>query len=109
MDKYKKKAEERLGNDLGHNRQKVHADVLAQTVLREGKFASREREDFFTAMYGDIMVDYFIEWLQTAPHEVKTREFIFSACMGLGDVKKRLIQKETLANNMPALTGERNE
>ena len=105
MDKYKKKANEKLANDTGHGRHRTHPDVLAQEALRDGEFASREREDFFTGVYGEIMVDYFIQWLQTEPHETKTREFLYSAAMGLGDVKTRLIQKETLAKNIPALQG----
>lgn len=105
MDKYKAKAQERLANDQGHGRHKVHSEKLAQTALAEGAFATKEREDFYTSANGDIMVDYFMEWLQTEPHETKTREFLWSCCMGLGDVKARLIQKEMLAKNMPHLIG----
>lgn len=108
MEKYRGKAEERLANAEGRGRHKVHADTMAQTALREGEFASREREDFFTAAYGDILVDYFMQWLNTEPHEVKTREFYYNCAMGLGDVKTRLAEKEMLAKNIPYLTGDNN-
>ena len=96
MDKYRKSAEKKLGD-------KIHPDIIAKEALIDAEFSSREREVFFDKVYGDLLVDYFIAWLQTEPHENKTREFIYSSALGLGDVKKRMIQMETLGKNIPHL------
>ena len=96
MDKYRKSAEKKLGG-------KVHPDIIAQQALEEAEFVSREREYFFDRAYGDLLCDYFIEWLKTEPHELKTREFIYNSALALGDVKQRLINKETLGKNIPHL------
>jgi|TARA_R100001463_G_scaffold61782_2_gene114617 hypothetical protein len=93
MDKYKKAAEKRLT-------QKVHPDELAKEALVNAEFSSREREAFFTNAYGELLVDYFITWLKTEPHETKTREFIYNAALALGDVKTKLIGYETYGRNM---------
>ena len=94
MNKYKEAAEKKLTN-------KVHPDTLARKALVDSEFASRERENFFNEAYGDILVDYFIKWLQTEPHETKSREFLYAAAMGLGDVKAKLIAIETYGRNIP--------
>ena len=94
MDKYRKSAEKKLGD-------KVHPDLIAKEALVNAEFSSREREVFFDKVYGDLLVDYFIAWLKTEPHETKTREFIYSSALGLGDVKSRMIQYETLGRNVP--------
>ena len=57
--------------------------------------------NLFNTAYGDILVDYFVAWLKTEPHETKSREFLYSTCMALGDVKSKLIQYETYGNNIP--------
>ena len=103
MDKYKDIAEKRLGNKKSHGNHKTHPEVLAQQAHVKGVFASRVLDEFMTEAYGDILVDYFMAWLQTAPHETKTREFLFSCAMGLGDVRGKLIQKETYGKNIPTL------
>ena len=94
MDKYRKAAEKKLTT-------KVHPDQLAKEALVNAEFSSRQREDFFNAAYGDILVEYFIKWLQTEPHENKSREFLYAAAMGLGDVKAKLIAIETYGKNIP--------
>ena len=50
------------------------------------------------------MVDLFVEWLKTDPHETKSREFLYSTAMGLGSVKERLISIETYGKNIPHIT-----
>ena len=94
MDKYRRAAEKKLGD-------KVHPDIIAQEALENAEFSSREREYFFNNAYGDLLVDYFVEWLKTAPHEIKHREFIYNSALALGDVKSRLIQAEQLGKNIP--------
>ena len=96
MDKYRKAAEKKLTN-------KVHPDQLAKEALVNAEFSSREREDFFDKVYGDLLVEYFINWLKTEPHENKTREFIYNSALALGDVKARLINFETYGKNIPII------
>lgn len=95
MDKYRKPAEKKLKGQ--------HPDTIAKEALVKAEFASREREMFFEEVYGDLLVEYFINWLKTEPHENKTREFIYNCALGLGDVKARLVQIETFGKNIPHL------
>ena len=99
MDKYKKIAEKKLSS-------KVHPDVLAKEALVNAEFSSREREMFFEKVYGEILTEYFINWLKTDPHETKTREFIYNSALALGDVKSRMIQWETLGKNIPLMEAQ---
>ncbi len=92
MKKYREAAEKKLSG-------KVHPDVLAKEALVKAEFAERERERFFTGAYGELMVDYFIQFLSTEPHETKAREFIYACVLGLGDVKSRLAEYEMRGKN----------
>jgi hypothetical protein len=94
MDKYRKAGEKNLTG-------KVHPDLLAKEALVKAQFSSRERETFFEDAYGEILVEYFINWLKTDPHEVKTREFIYNSALALGDVKQKLIGYEIYGKNIP--------
>ena len=96
MEKYRKAAEKKLT-------QKVHPDQLAKEALVNAEFTSRERDNFFNSAYGDVLVDLFIEWIKTDPHENKSREFLYSTAMALGSVKERLIAIETYGKNVPHL------
>ena len=96
MDKYRKSAEKKLGS-------KIHPDIIAKEALVDASFSSREREQFFEKVFGDLMCDYFVNFLKTEPHETKTREFIYNSVLALGDVKKRLIQYETFGKNIPLM------
>ena len=96
MEKYRKAAEKKLTL-------KVHPDTLAKEALVNAEFSSRERENFFEGVYGDLLVDYFINWLKTEPHETKTREFIYNSALSLGDVKARMVQYETYGKNIPTM------
>ena len=93
MDKYRKAAERKLDT-------KIHPDMLARQALENARFATQEREYFFEDAYGEILVDYFIQWLQTEPHETKHREFIYNSALALGDVKQRLVNYETRGKNI---------
>ena len=100
MDKYRQTAEKKLKG--------IHPDLLAKEALVRAEFSSRQRNEFFDEAYGELLVEYFINWLKTDPHETKTREFIYNSALALGDVKSRLIQYETYGKNVPHL-GEDNE
>ena len=93
MDKYRKTAEKKLKGQ--------HPDTIAREALVRAEFSKREREEFFEDAYGELLVEYFINWLKTEPHENKTREFIYNSALALGDVKARLIQYETYGKNIP--------
>ena len=95
MDKYRKPAEKKLKGQ--------HPDLAAKEALVRAEFASRQRDEFFDEAYGELLVEYFINWLKTDPHETKTREFIYNSALALGDVKSRLIQYETYGKNIPHL------
>lgn len=97
MDKYKGPAEKRLKG--------VHPDELMREALEHAEFSSREREHFFNKVYGDILVDCFMNFLSTEPHEAKKREKIYDTVLAMGDVKARMIQYETLAKNVPHMNG----
>lgn len=94
MDKYRKSGEKSL------NDKKTHPDTIAKEALVNATFASRERDEFFDAAYGEILVDYFMAFLNTEPHETKTREFIYNSVLALGDVRKRLVGYETFGKNI---------
>ena len=100
MDKYRKTAEKKLKGQ--------HPDVIAKEALVRAEFSSRQREEFFEEAYGELLVEYFINWLKTEPHENKTREFIYNSALALGDVKSRLIQYETYGRNIPHLEDNEN-
>ena len=108
MDKYKQKAQERLANARNGGRQIITSRELAQRALAEGSQAKREREDFFTSVYGDLLTDYFLMWLKTEPQDVESREFLFNSALALGDIKTKMAEKETLGNNI-AYQEENNE
>ena len=100
MDKYRKTAEKKLKG--------VHPDLIAKEALVKAEFSSREREQFFEDAFGELMVEYYINWLRTDPHEVKTREFIYNSALALGDVKSKLIAYETFGKNIPHLEEDNN-
>ena len=104
MDKYRKSAEKRLGNDKSYGKHKIHPEELARQAHTRGAFAVKERDEFFDEAYGEVLVDYFVEWLQTEPHETKTREFLYAAAMGLGSVKEKLMGFEMYGKNIPHIT-----
>ena len=93
MDKYRSSAEKKLKGQ--------HPDLAAKEALIRAEFSSRQREEFFDNVYGELLVEYFINWLKTDPHEVKTREFIYNSALALGDVKSRMIGYETYGRNVP--------
>ena len=108
MDKYRQTAEKRLGNKKSYGNHKIHPDELARQAHVKGHFAVKEREDFFDEVYGEVLVDYFLEWLKTESHETKTREFLYSSAMALGSVKEKMINFEMYGKNIPHLQEDNN-
>ena len=109
MDKYRKSAEKRLGNKKSYGNHKVHPEELARMAHVKDHFAARERDEFFDEAYGEVLVDYFVEWLQTDPHETKSREFLYSAAMALGSVKEKMMSFEMYGKNIPHIQEDNNE
>tara|TARA_A100001015_G_C15042410_1_gene740660 strand:- start:1566 stop:1904 length:339 start_codon:yes stop_codon:yes gene_type:complete len=103
LDKYKPIAEKRLGNKKSYGNHKIHPEELARRAHVKGHFASKERDEFFDEAYGEVLVDYFLEWLKTEPHETKSREFLYSSAMALGSVKEKMIGFEMYGKNIPHL------
>ena len=101
MDKFRRSAEKKLKG--------LHPDLKAKEALVRAEFSSRQREEFFDEAYGELLVEYFINWLKTDPHEVKTREFIYNSALALGDVKQKLINYETYGKNVPHLNEDNDE
>jgi hypothetical protein len=110
MDKYRKTAEKKLGNNKSYGNHKIHPEELARQAHAQGHFASKERSEFFDEVYGEVLIDYFIEWLKTDPHETKSREFLYSSAEALGSVKEKMINVETYGKNIPHMedNSERN-
>ncbi len=98
MDKYRRTAEKKLKG--------IHPDLIAKEALVKAEFSSRHRQEFFNEDYRELMTDYTVQLWKTEPHETKTREFIYSCILALGDVKSKLIQYETYGKNVPHLTTE---
>jgi hypothetical protein len=96
MEKYREAGDKRMTK-------KVHPDRLSQIALAEAKFSTSTRNSFFDSAYGDILVDFFVEWLKTEPHETKTREHLYACSMALGSVKEKLISIETKGRNIPIM------
>ena len=109
MEKYRKVAETRLGNKTSYGNHKIHPDELARRAHTKGHFAAQERDAFFDEVYGEVLIDYFLQWLKTESHETKSREFLYSSAMALGSVKEKMINFETYGKNVPHILEEDNE
>ena len=109
MEKYRKAAEKKLGNKKSYGNHKVHPEELARSAHVKGHFAARERDEFFDEVYGEVLVDFFIEWLKTEPHETKSREFLYSSALALGSVKEKMMNFEMYGKNIPHLQEDNNE
>lgn len=103
MEKYRKTAEKRLGNNKSYGNHKIHPEELARMAHIKGHFAAKERDEFFDEVYGEVLVDLFVEWLKTESHETKSREFLYSSAMALGSVKQKMTDFEMYGKNVPHL------
>ena len=81
----------------------------AQFALAKKEFTSKERQQFFDGVYVDILSDMFMQWLQTAPHCVKEREYLYACAMALGSVKAQMIQYETYGKNASNILAAKKE
>jgi sulfatase maturation enzyme AslB (radical SAM superfamily) len=109
MEKYREAAEKRLGNKKSYGKHKIHPEELARRAHVKGHFAAKERDEFFDEAYGEVLVDYFVEWLKTDPHETKSREFLYAAAMALGSVKEKMMSFEMYGKNIPHLQEDNDE
>lgn len=71
----------------------------AQGALAKAVFSKKEREEFFTEAYSEILIDLFKQWLGTEPHCSKEREYLYHTAMALGSVKEQLIKIENFGYN----------
>lgn len=101
MEKYKKRFEEKVKPRVDHEdgELKVNPFRDAQFALSKASFAIKEREQFFSDAYADILTDLFVSWLKTEPHCTKEREYLYHTAMALGSVKERLVQIEQFGKN----------
>lgn len=96
---YREVAQNRLNNVGRHGRHKTDPTLLAQRAHVRGKFASQINNEFFDNAYGEIIVDLFVAWSDTAPWDKDTREYLYTTAMALGSVKEKLIEIETYGKN----------
>ena len=96
--RYKKQAEAALKKPTSDQ---PHTDptMKYRKALQNAHFASKERTEFFDEVYGDILVDLFVKWMHSEPHEQKTREYLYHVGQGLGFVNERLTSYETAGKN----------
>lgn len=101
MDKYREAFNDRVKPKMDHDSGVYGVNPFrdSQKALRNAEFASKEREQFFSDCYGEILSDLFVTWLKTEPHAIKEREFLYSAAMSLGEVKRKMLNFETLGKN----------
>ncbi len=71
----------------------------AQFALTKGQFIKKEREELFDKVFTEVLSNYFLRWLETAPHEHKLREYLYCCALAMGDFKTKAIQMETYGNN----------
>jgi len=108
MDKYRKSFESKVKPKMNYEsgEYKVEPFRDSQLALNNVKFAIKEREQFFTEAYGEILSDLFIAWLKSEPHAVKEREFFYASAMALGEVKNKLVRIETFGANRKYIAQE---
>ena len=88
---------------------KANPFIDSQEALSSAMFAKKERDEFFTEAYSDILVDLFTQWLITEPHCTKEREYLYHVAMGLGSVKERLLKIETFGFNQEQMEVNRSQ
>lgn len=95
--RFKEKNKPEYDREAGENTVNPFRD--AQFALARATFVKQERAELFDAAYADILTELFKAWLTSAPHEVKTREYLYSCAMALGTVKSQLINYEKYGKN----------
>lgn len=102
MEKYTKSFKEHIKPQRNQQTHRNESDPFAdaQNALSKAAFANHERNQFFDMVYSDVLSDIFLAWLQTPTHCTKEREFLYTTAMALGEVKRKMVQYETLASNV---------
>lgn len=102
MDKYKTSFHDRVKPRMDHESGEYGVQPFrdSQKALQNAQFVTKEREQFFSDAYGEILSDLFVAWLKSEPHATKEREFLYASAMALGEVKRKLINFETLGKNL---------
>jgi len=105
VDKYKNGAKNKFKPKMDQKTGEYKANPFqdSQHSLSRATFSKKERDEFFTEAYSDILVELFTQWIRTEPHCTKEREYLYHVAMGLGSVKERLIQIETYGFNQDLL------
>lgn len=111
VDKYKGGAKRKFKPKMDQMTGEYKANPFAdsQEALKSAMFAKKERDEFFTEAYSDILVDLFTQWLMTEPHCNKEREYLYHVAMGLGSVKERLLKIETFGFNQEQMEINRSQ
>lgn len=111
VDKYKGGAKRKFKPKMDHvtGEYKTNPFTDSQEALKSAMFAKKERDEFFTEAYSDILVDLFTQWLMTEPHCNKEREYLYHVAMGLGSVKERLLKIETFGFNQEQMEVNRSQ
>ena len=111
MNKYKEGAKRKFKPKMDHKTGEYKANpfIDSQEALSSAMFAKKERDEFFTEAYSDILVDLFTQWLITEPHCNKEREYLYHIAMGLGSVKERLLKIETFGFNQEQMEVNRSQ
>jgi len=111
VDKYKNGAKRKFKPKMDQQTGEYKASpfIDSQKSLTRAMFAKKERDEFFTEAYADILVDLFTQWLMTEPHCQKEREYLYHVAMGLGSVKERLINIETYGFNQELIDNNKSQ
>ena len=111
MDKYKNGAKKKFKPKLDQQTGDYKANPFSesQNALANATFSKKERDEFFTEAFSEILVELFQQWIKTEPHCTKEREYLYHVAMGLGSVKERLIQIETYGFNQDLLDYNRSQ
>ena len=107
--RYKKQAEARMHTKPQTGQSHTDPTLQYRKALLNAHFASEARTEFMDDAYGDILVDLFIKWIETNPHEERTREYLYSVAQGLGFVREKMVAYELSGKNAEFLNQEKPE
>lgn len=87
----------------GHEGQADRRPHLQQIFVHRGEEAGRKKDEFFDEAYAEILLDLFLRWTQTLPHEHEFRESLYQNVLALGAVRNKLTEYQVYARNAPFL------
>ena len=105
--RYKKQAEARMHTKSQTGKSHTDPTLQYRKALLNAHFATEAQTDFMDDAYGDILVDLFKKWVETNPHEEKTREYLYSVAQGLGFVREKMAAYELAGKNAEFLNQEK--